>query len=74
MRLRFLFIKMGKKGTVIGASPKGQFSKIRYISKEVCRISRLCTQMQCLSGKEDGLWGRTKQRLPCVKGAVSEAD
>ena len=25
--------------------------KIRYISKEVCRILRLCPQMQCLSGR-----------------------
>ena len=28
---------------------KGQFSKIRHISKEVCRILHLWTQMQCLS-------------------------
>ena len=34
----------------------------------------LCPQKQCLSGKEDGLSGRTNQRLPCVKGAVTEGD
>ena len=36
--------------------------------------SLLCPQKQCLSGKEDGLSGHTNQRLPCVKGAVTEGD
>ena len=40
-----------KKESVIGASPKGRFSNMWYISKEVCRILLLWTQMQCLSGK-----------------------
>ena len=40
-----------KKIRAIGLYHKGQFSKIRYISKEVCRILRLWLQMQCLSGK-----------------------
>ena len=41
-----------KKGdSPIGLYPKGQFLKTRHISKEVCRILRLRTQMQCLSGK-----------------------
>ena len=30
---------------------KDSFARIRYISKEVCRILHLRTQMQCLSGK-----------------------
>ena len=30
---------------------KDSFARIRYISKEVCRILHLWTQMQCLSGK-----------------------
>ena len=40
-----------KKGTDLGSYPKGQFLKIRYISKGVCRILRLRTQLQCLSVK-----------------------
>ena len=40
-----------QKPEAIGAYIKGQFSRIRHISKEVCRILRLCLQMQCLSGK-----------------------
>ena len=34
-----------------GCTLKDSFQKIRYISKEVCRILRLWLQMQCLSGK-----------------------
>ena len=30
---------------------KDSFARIRYISKELCRILYLWTQMQCLSGK-----------------------
>ena len=37
-----------------------------------CGASLLCPQKQCLSWKEDGLSGRTNQRLPCVKGADAE--
>ena len=43
-----------KKETILwNCSPKDSFTRIRYISKEVCRILRLWTQMQCLSGKTD---------------------
>ena len=40
-----------KKAMPLERHSKGQFSKIRYISKGVCRILRLCLQMQCLSRK-----------------------
>ena len=56
-----------KRSTEIVLYPKGQFSKIRHISKEVCRILNLCPQMQCLSGKL--ISHRRTKRLPCVKGA-----
>ncbi len=32
------FYSVPSKGIAIGVYPKGQFSKTRYISKEVCRI------------------------------------
>ena len=44
-------INIKEKREAIGRCSKGQFSKIRHISKEVCRILRLWLQMQCLSGK-----------------------
>ena len=46
---QIIFIK--KKSNAIERHSKGQFSEIRHISKKVCRILRLCPQMQCLSGK-----------------------
>ena len=52
--------------------PKGQFSKIRYISKEVCRILHLWTQMQCLSGKTDRL-SETKNKAPLCKGSCQRS-
>ena len=42
---------MKKKKISLERLSKGQFSKIRHISNEVCRILRLCPQMQCLSRK-----------------------
>ena len=44
-----------KRTDLLEHHSKGQFSEIRYISKEVCRILRLWTQLQCLSRKADGL-------------------
>ena len=51
---------MSKKAPQLGCHSKGQFLKIRYISKEVCRVLHLWTQMQCLSRKTDSPLGYTK--------------
>ena len=45
------FRPKNKKAKPLRCSSKGQFSKIRYISKGICRILLLCLQKQCLSGK-----------------------
>ena len=54
-------------------SSKGRFSKIRSISKEVCRIFAFVSTISVLIRKSDKSSQKIK-RLPCVKGAVSVAD
>ena len=53
----------------MGCTLKDSFSKIRHISKEICRILHLCPQMQCLSGKlTSHRW--TKEKAPFTQGRL----
>ena len=56
-----------KKSKPIEHHSKGQFGEIRHISKEVCRILHLWTQMQCLSGKL--ISHRRTKKAPLCKGS-----